>query len=419
MDINQIFASNRVKQSLGSLTNTTQSLVRIIRKDAQKRKTAYGRITDLNKRLSKRISYVSPSATVGTIDDTPQRSFSFRPPSGTGMSLAAYGGLSAIDSLSKLFNKSEEETKKEDPSYDPTKTNLPGPENVNPQPTQTTPFTPEQKQEYVDSLPPGVREDMERGGKTQPPSILESIWGSLTGLIGGMFGGMKPESPIPSQFSPLTGVSGSVRVDGKKNAMLSTAYSPFSPADVKEKDIQIISGKGYRESTDSVHKGFDVAAPNGTPLYAYLPGKITRKGTDRGYGNFVEWKDDQYGQTHFFAHMQHPTSLNVGDTFKQGQTLGLVGSTGRVDGPHLHWEIGKQGSEIDPMKWVNSHPIKEEPVEPTKTSSTVNNQARKISQVNKIDSSSVAVAPVSSKTDYKDISTTTVKTQIQPIIIYS
>jgi len=162
--------------------------------------------------------------------------------------------------------------------------------------------------------------------------------------------------PENAEFGRVSGQSGSVKYAGKSGASLSTNYSPFASTDIKSKGISIISGKGERFGRQ--HRGYDLAAPSGTPIYAYLPGKVTKVDFDSGgYGNYIEWQDSVYKQKHLFAHMVAPSPLKNGQTFEQGAILGNVGSTGVSEGPHLHWEIGAKGSEVDPGQWVNSHPL--------------------------------------------------------------
>jgi hypothetical protein len=109
-----------------------------------------------------------------------------------------------------------------------------------------------------------------------------------------------------------------------------------------------------------MHRGYDVGSKSGTPVYSYLPGVVTRilingRG-DGGYGNAIEWKDDVYGQTHFYGHLLNPPSLGVGKKFSQKTLLGYVGGTGNggqnTYADHLHWEIGPRGSEQDPGEWL-------------------------------------------------------------------
>jgi murein DD-endopeptidase MepM/ murein hydrolase activator NlpD len=178
-------------------------------------------------------------------------------------------------------------------------------------------------------------------------------------------GDMPPGTPLAggsAAFGSVTGNSGTVAYGGREGASLAVDYSPFSKADIQSKGIQIISGKGARGSRGGKqHKGYDLAAPSGTPLYAYLGGKITRKLVDGqgdgGYGNGIEWKDNVYNEKHFFGHMVSPSPFNVGESVNQGDMLGKVGSTGLSEGPHLHWEIGGAGSQVDPGVWVRNHPL--------------------------------------------------------------
>ena len=170
---------------------------------------------------------------------------------------------------------------------------------------------------------------------------------------------VKPQTEVlPGvKLGGLEGDSGSVSYEGQERAPLSTQYSPFAQSDIDEQGMSIISGKGYRRSTDSDHKGFDIPAIEGTPVYAYLPGEITQNRYARGYGNIVEWRDSKYGQTHMFAHLKEPGPLSVGTKFEAGTMLARTGDTGTPGSYHLHWEIGAQGSEVDPGEWVKKHPI--------------------------------------------------------------
>ena len=178
----------------------------------------------------------------------------------------------------------------------------------------------------------------------------------------------KAQPSQPSQpskkivLSPLSGTSGTVA----GGIPLSVPYSPFKPGS----GAVITSGKGWRPSTNSNHSGYDVGAAPGTPIYAYFPGVVTHVATVNsyntgGYGNWVLWKDDIYGAYHFFGHMLNPPPVRVGLKFGRGHLMGLVGSTGVSQGPHLHWEIsnnqpdgaGNMNSQQDPGSWLRSHPL--------------------------------------------------------------
>lgn len=99
------------------------------------------------------------------------------------------------------------------------------------------------------------------------------------------------------------------------------------------------------------HGGTDIAAPNGTPLTALTDGEVVDTGFEKGWGNFLVFRDDS-GLYHLYGHMQHKGKVGK---VKQGDIIGLVGSTGRSSGPHLHWEVGtswdgyKLGNKFDPL----------------------------------------------------------------------
>ena len=187
--------------------------------------------------------------------------------------------------------------------------------------------------------------------------------------------GKTAQQPLSTNFANVTGTSG----DSMGNKPLSVPYSPFKPGS----GAQITSGKGYRWGR--LHKGYDLAAPSGTPLYAYFPGKVTHIGlngtaSSAGYGNWVVWKDDIYGAYHFFGHMRDRPSVKVGQVINQGTLMGYVGSTGVSTGPHLHWEISRNAptsngqftSLEDPGAWLRRHPLKVTKLSQTNTNNSSN-----------------------------------------------
>jgi murein DD-endopeptidase MepM/ murein hydrolase activator NlpD len=187
--------------------------------------------------------------------------------------------------------------------------------------------------------------------------------------------GKAAQQTLSTNFANVTGTSG----DSMGNKPLSVPYSPFNPGS----GAQITSGKGYRWGR--LHKGYDLAAPSGTPLYAYFPGKVTHIGlngtaSSAGYGNWVVWKDDIYGAYHFFGHMRDRPSVKVGQVINQGTLMGYVGSTGVSTGPHLHWEISRNAptsngqftSLEDPGAWLRRHPLKVTKLSQTNTNNSSN-----------------------------------------------
>ncbi len=101
------------------------------------------------------------------------------------------------------------------------------------------------------------------------------------------------------------------------------------------------------------HKGIDIAAPYGTPIYAAAGGTIIDAGTgwNGGYGNCITIQNDD-GNVTVYAHMAE-LAAEYGDYVEKGQLIGYVGSTGDSTGNHLHFEIRKDGKYYDPELYVS------------------------------------------------------------------
>lgn len=102
-------------------------------------------------------------------------------------------------------------------------------------------------------------------------------------------------------------------------------------------------------NTIRAHKGVDLAAPTGTPIYASADGKVTFQGWKGGYGKVVMLQHDGVYST-VYGHMSRfESDLREGSRVKQGQVIGYVGSTGHATGPHLHYEFRVKGVHRDPL----------------------------------------------------------------------
>lgn len=101
---------------------------------------------------------------------------------------------------------------------------------------------------------------------------------------------------------------------------------------------------------DHAHKGIDIAAPNGTPIKAAADGKVTFSGTMGGYGNLIIITHENGVQT-YYGHCSK-LCVSVGDEITAGDIIGKVGSTGQSTGNHLHFEIRKNGSQINPQSYL-------------------------------------------------------------------
>jgi murein DD-endopeptidase MepM/ murein hydrolase activator NlpD len=126
------------------------------------------------------------------------------------------------------------------------------------------------------------------------------------------------------------------------------AIQPVSNKNLK----RVASGFGYRidplYKDSRLHAGLDFSAPTGTPIYATADGEVQIAGfnTD-GYGNKVVINHG-YGFQTLYAHMVRVIA-NVGQSVKRGEVIGYVGSTGKSTGSHLHYEVIKRGTKVDPV----------------------------------------------------------------------
>ena len=100
----------------------------------------------------------------------------------------------------------------------------------------------------------------------------------------------------------------------------------------------------------SMHRGADLPAPMGTPIYASRSGYVTIAGWHNTSGNYVTI-NHQDGYTSVYMHMTHFV-VSVGDYVRAGEVIGYVGSTGRSTGPHLHFGIAYNGEYVNPMNYI-------------------------------------------------------------------
>ena len=115
---------------------------------------------------------------------------------------------------------------------------------------------------------------------------------------------------------------------------------------------RVASGYGYRidpvYKDRRLHAGLDFTAPIGTPIYAAADGVVKDAGFNTGgYGNRVV-VNHGFGYETLYAHMVR-IKARVGTKVKRGEVIGYVGSTGKSTGPHLHYEVHKNGIQLDPI----------------------------------------------------------------------
>lgn len=100
------------------------------------------------------------------------------------------------------------------------------------------------------------------------------------------------------------------------------------------------------------HQGIDLAGPRNTPIYAVDHGVVTFAGTGyTGYGRLVIVQHLDKSFESYYAHL-NKFKVKRGDVVKKGDIVGLMGSTGRSSGVHLHFEIRKDRLALNPLEWL-------------------------------------------------------------------
>ncbi|OMP31029.1 MULTISPECIES: M23 family metallopeptidase [Mangrovimonas] len=128
------------------------------------------------------------------------------------------------------------------------------------------------------------------------------------------------------------------------------AIQPINNSDL----TRMASGYGYRTDpftkVRKFHFGMDFTAPRGTPIYAAGDGVVIRADNrSTGYGNHIRI-DHGYGYVSLYAHL-YKYNVRKNQKVKRGDLIGFVGSTGRSEAPHLHYEVFKDDDRINPINF--------------------------------------------------------------------
>jgi len=128
------------------------------------------------------------------------------------------------------------------------------------------------------------------------------------------------------------------------------------PSMTPVKSYRLTSQYGYRsdpfKGRRANHQGLDMAGPVGTPIYATADGIVGRSQWLGGYGNYIEINHGGEIQTRY-GHMSK-LLVNSNERVKRGQLIGLMGSTGRSTGSHLHYEVRISGEPVNPLTFMQS-----------------------------------------------------------------
>ncbi|MCO6497486.1 MAG: M23 family metallopeptidase [Chitinophagaceae bacterium] len=118
---------------------------------------------------------------------------------------------------------------------------------------------------------------------------------------------------------------------------------------------KITSSYGFRDNpfgkrNVEAHKGLDIRAPMGAPVKAMAKGVVTFAGRNGGYGNCIVVKHANGYET-LYGHLSK-ILVSKGQQIEIGQQIGKVGSTGRSTGPHLHYEVHRNGKKVNPKSYL-------------------------------------------------------------------
>ena len=139
-----------------------------------------------------------------------------------------------------------------------------------------------------------------------------------------------------------------------RDSMQALSDEPWAP--VLGAEGRLTSGYGMRRDPftgkQRFHHGIDLAAPVGTPIHAPRDGRVVFSGWRRGYGNLVEIRHEDGSLTRYGHNSEN--TVRRGDRVNAGAEIAKVGSTGRSTGPHVHFEVRREGRSVNPMPFLET-----------------------------------------------------------------
>ncbi len=157
---------------------------------------------------------------------------------------------------------------------------------------------------------------------------------------------------LVGRIASLAGIKGYEEPDSTAdslNGKISADLSNFIP---KGYPLRGYISKRFSESGlfGEKHLGLDISCAEGTPVRATADGVVESAGWDKQYGNIIKI-NHLYGYETVYAHNKE-LKVKKGDKVKKNQIIALSGNSGRSSGPHLHYEILKDGKHLDPEKFL-------------------------------------------------------------------
>jgi murein DD-endopeptidase MepM/ murein hydrolase activator NlpD len=161
-----------------------------------------------------------------------------------------------------------------------------------------------------------------------------------------------PAHAEDSQFSAL--FSAWEKMDGKDSDMIQTEQKVAIPSRQPVEQVALTSSFGVRNDPFNgrhrMHQGIDIPGAMGTPVYATADGIVARAEWVGGYGNLVQLTHGNGMETRY-GHLSK-LIVRANERVRRGQLIGLMGSTGRSTGSHLHYEVRIAGAAVNPMPYL-------------------------------------------------------------------
>lgn len=138
----------------------------------------------------------------------------------------------------------------------------------------------------------------------------------------------------PASPSPVIGAPGPGRVAAPTSGTITSTFGP---------------------RWGSIHYGLDIANSIGTPIVSVMDGRVISAGPASGFGLWVRVRHDD-GTITVYGHINEYL-VSVGERVEVGEQIATIGNRGQSTGPHLHFEVVRNGSKIDPLVWLRGHGV--------------------------------------------------------------
>ncbi|CAN5795265.1 DUF5930 domain-containing protein [soil metagenome] len=208
--------------------------------------------------------------------------------------------------------------------------------------------------EYAVRTSLGPLQNMLEAAELDVDSVIAAVRRDFSGTGGG--GGTVSVSTRSFDNPEMTSRFDELMVDLDRVNMLRIAAGRIPYTMPVSATHRFTSPFGYRRDPKTggrrMHAGIDLAAPRGTPIYATADGVVTSAGMQGGYGNTIRIRH-AFGFETLYAH-HYRIHVKVGQQVSRGDHIGDMGSTGRVTGVHLHYEVHLNGKPVNPMVYLEA-----------------------------------------------------------------